>query len=348
MHDQMNEDKSIRAAAPDADRSDAMGLLNKLLQQEQRRRRWNMRFRAIKYATVIGLLLFLVAQAKFDLPEGMVQGIESQFYSPPLMATRPTAGVPHIAVVRLEDLIFSDSSASAPQVNRGLQDSFAHPETQAVIMLVNSPGGSVVHSGQIYDEIRRLRQSYPQIPLHAVVGDMALSGGYYVAAAADMIYTDRASLVGSIGVISGGFGFIGTMEKLGMERRLYTAGEHKALLDSFSPEKPDEIAFWQELLDESHRQFIDRVREGRGERLQEGSADLFSGLIWTGSQALGLGLIDGLKSVHDVAEELGDLPLVDFTRLPDFRNALLQFISHDVLHALLTRLNFSQNLALPN
>jgi protease-4 len=177
----------------------------------------------------------------------------------------------------------------------------------------DSPGGSPVQAGEIYDEIRRLREQKPDIPVYAVLGDICASGGYYVAAAADRIYADKASIVGSIGVRMDGFGFVDTMAKLGVERRLLTAGENKGLLDPFSPSNETEVAHMQTLLDDIHQQFIDAVRSGRGDRLAN-DATLFSGLIWTGVQAREKGLVDALGSARHVAREvIGAAELVNFT-----------------------------------
>jgi len=182
-------------------------------------------------------------------------------------------------------------------------------------MRINSPGGSPVQAGYVYDEIRRLRGEYPDIKLYAVIADLGASGAYYIASAADEIYADKASLVGSIGVTAAGYGFVGSMEKLGVERRTYTAGEHKAFLDPFSPEKPEERAFWQGVLNTTHQQFIAMVKQGRGDRLKDKDhPELFSGLVWSGEQAKVLGLVDGLGSASYVAREIvGEKDLVDFT-----------------------------------
>ena len=196
-----------------------------------------------------------------------------------------------------------------------MREAFKDPKTKAVVLRINSPGGSPVQSGYIYDEIRRLRAEHPAIKLYAVISDLGASGAYYIASAADQIYADKASLVGSIGVTAAGYGFVGTMEKLGVERRTYTAGEHKAFLDPFQPQKPEETAFWQGVLETTHKQFIASVKQGRGERLKDKEhPELFSGLIWSGEQALALGLVDGLGSAGYVAREVvGEKELVDFT-----------------------------------
>lgn len=184
-----------------------------------------------------------------------------------------------------------------------------------MILRINSPGGSPVQSGYIYDEIRRLRGENPNIKVYAVISDLGASGAYYIASAADQIYADKASLVGSIGVTAASFGFTGLMDKLGVDRRVYTSGEHKAFLDPFQPQKPEEAAFWKTVLETTHKQFIDSVKKGRGDRLKDAEhPELFSGLIWSGEQALDLGLIDALGNTSYVAREvIGQEELVDFT-----------------------------------
>jgi protease-4 len=184
-----------------------------------------------------------------------------------------------------------------------LRAAFDDDKTVGVVLRINSPGGSPVQAGIIHDEIRRLRTLHPNTPLYAVVEEVCASGGYYVAAAADRIYVDKASLVGSIGVLMEGFGFVGAMEKLGIERRLLTAGTNKGFLDSFSPLPEDQRRHAQQMLDEIHKQFIDVVRTGRGSRLKE-SPDLFSGLVWTGAHSVEMGLADGMGTVDSVARDV--------------------------------------------
>src|SRR5690606_21492162 len=181
---------------------------------------------------------------------------------------------------------------------------FETSSVRGVILRINSPGGSPVQAGQIYDEIRRLRAKHPDKPLYAVIEDVSASGGYYVAAAADRIYADKASLVGSIGVLIDGFGFTGAMEKLGVERRLLTAGANKGFLDPFSPQDETSRLHAEQMLDIIHKQFITAVRDGRGERLRD-QPELFTGLVWTGTRAIELGLVDSVGTVRSVAREIG-------------------------------------------
>ena len=219
----------------------------------------------------------------------------------------------HTAMVELRGVIASQSQASADNVTAGLQAAFKDSNTQGVVLRINSPGGSPVQAGYINDEIKRLRGLYPNIPLYAVVEDICASGGYYVAAAADKIYVDKASIVGSIGVVMDSFGFTGTMEKLGVERRAITAGENKKFLDPFSPVNPAHKAFAEKMLSEIHEQFIAVVREGRGKRLKE-TPELFSGLVWVGPKSIELGLADALGSVDSVARNVIKAEeVVDFT-----------------------------------
>jgi len=219
----------------------------------------------------------------------------------------------HTALVEVNGVVSSSSAASADNVIAGLTEAFKDKRTQGVILRINSPGGSPVQSGYINDEIKRLRAKYPQIPLHAVVEDVCASGGYYIAAAADKIYVNKASIVGSIGVVMNGFGFTGTMEKLGVERRMLAAGENKGFLDPFSPLDDAQRAHAQKMLAEIHEQFIDVVRKGRGKRLKE-TPEMFSGLMWVGQKSVELGLADALGSADYVAREVIKAEeIIDFT-----------------------------------
>jgi protease-4 len=223
----------------------------------------------------------------------------------------------HTALVDLQGVIASDQ-VSADAVIGSLQSAFEDNKTKGVVLRINSPGGSPVQAGQIHDEIKRLRAKYPKIPLYAVVDDICASGGYYVAAGADKIFVDKASIVGSIGVLMDGFGFTKTMEKLGVERRLLTAGENKGFLDPFSPVDPDQQAFARQMLEEIHGQFIGVVRAGRGTRLKE-TPEMFSGLVWSGEKSIQLGLADGLGSVESVARDVIKAEdIVDYTQQESF------------------------------
>ncbi|WP_417530406.1 S49 family peptidase [Marinobacter lipolyticus] len=264
------------------------------LQSEQRKsRRWGIFFKLLTFVYLFALLLII----KF-----------------PLGGSLDAATGSHTALVEINGMIAADELASADNIVGSLREAFEADNSVAVVLRINSGGGSPVQSGYVYDEIQRLRGEHPDKKVYAVISDIGASGAYYIAAAADEIYADKASLVGSIGVVAGGFGFAEVMEKVGVERRLYTAGENKAFLDPFSPENEDEVAFWQGVLETTHSQFIDKVREGRGDRLADDER-LFTGLIWSGEQALELGLVDGLGSASHVARQvIGEEKLVDYSR----------------------------------
>jgi protease-4 len=220
---------------------------------------------------------------------------------------------PHTAVIEIKGEISSDSDSSAENVVSSMRGAFEDEGAQAVVLLINSPGGSPVQAGIINDEIRRLRAKYNK-PVYAVVEESCASAAYYIAAATDKIFVDKASIVGSIGVLMDGFGFTGLMDKLGVERRLMTAGENKGFLDPFSPQTEKQRQYAQAMLDQVHNQFIAAVKAGRGKRLKE-TPELFSGLFWTGQQAVEMGLADQLGNLDFVAREIVKAEeLVDYTR----------------------------------
>ncbi len=251
------------------------------LKEQKSKRQWGIFFRL---AILVYLAVMLVLVVDWGGSEKLVDG-------------------KHTALINVRGTIDATGEASAEKINGALQSAFEDKGTAGVIMRINSPGGSPVQSGIVYDEIRRLRNKHPDIPLYVVVEDLCASGGYYVAAAADKIYVDKASIVGSIGVLMDGFGFTGTMDKLGVERRLLTAGINKGFLDPFSPQDEKQKEHAQVLLGEIHRQFIEVVRQGRGNRLKE-TPDMFSGLMWTGSQSIAMGLADEFGTVDSVARDV--------------------------------------------
>jgi len=272
------------------------------LDEQRRARQWSILFKLLWFT-----LVFLVVAAML----GWIGGTKE-----PMRSGR------HTALVELKGVIGVESKASAERIILALGAAFKDRNTQGVVLRINSPGGSPVQSGYINDEIRRLRAKHPEIPLHVVVQDLCASGGYYVAVAADRIYVDKASLVGSIGVIMGGFGFTGAMEKLGVERRSYTAGDNKDFLDPFVPENPAHREHAKKMLGEIHEQFIKVVRQGRGKRLKE-SPETFSGLVWTGERAVELGLADGFGSLESVARDVIKAEnVVDFTPDDNFFDQL--------------------------
>ncbi len=234
----------------------------------------------------------------------------------------PSSTEKHTALVELKGVISADSKASGDKVISALQAAFKDKNTVGVVLRINSPGGSPVQAGYINDEIKRLRAKYKDIPLYVVVQDICASGGYYIAAAADRIYVDKASIVGSIGVLMDGFGFTGTMDKLGVERRLITAGANKGFLDPFSPVNPEQQKYAQQMVGEIHRQFISVVKQGRGKRLKE-TPEMFSGLVWSGEKSIELGLADGLGSLDSVARDVVKAEqIVDFTAEESFSEQL--------------------------
>ncbi|MES9971809.1 MAG: S49 family peptidase [Candidatus Thiodiazotropha sp.] len=244
----------------------------------------------------------------------------------------------YTALVEVKGLISSETKASADNIVTGLRNAFEDKKTKGVILRMNTPGGSPVQSRYINREIVRLREKYPKIPLYAVVADICASGGYYIAAAADKIYADEGSLVGSIGVLINGFGFVDGMQELGIERRLLTAGENKGILDPFSPLDESDEAHIQQMLDQLHEQFIATVKEGRGERLKVADyPELFSGLFWNGEKAKTMGLVDEFGSSSYVAREvIGAEEIVDFTPKEDVWERFARNIGAGVAEVLAT------------
>ncbi len=268
------------------------------LKEQRRARRWGIFFKILGF-----LYLFIILIMIASGPQG---------------GGHVSKGSRHTALVELKGVITPGSEASADNIVTALRNAFEHPGTRGVILRINSPGGSPVQSGYIYDEILRLREKYSEIPMYAVISDICASGGYYVAAAAEKIYADQASIVGSIGVRMDNFGFVEAMKKLGIERRTLTAGDNKALLDPFAPENPEVRSHLKTLLGSVHNQFINAVKQGRGDRLKEVDG-MFSGLIWTGDQSVEIGLVDELGSSSYVAREvIGEEKIVNFTIEPDF------------------------------
>ncbi len=238
------------------------------------------------------------------------------------------------AVVEVSGLIGLDQNNMAQDLESSFSDAFNAEGTKGVVALINSPGGSPVQSGQLYRALRELKRAHPETPLLAVISDIGASGAYYIAAAADEIYVDPASIVGSIGVVSSGFGFVDTLDKLGIERRLTTAGNHKAMLDPFSPADPVDQKILQDIVDDIHAQFIAAVEAGRGSRLQAG-ADLFSGRVWSGREAVRLGLADGTASLTEVARGILDAPtIVDFSIQQDWHSVLLEQLGVSIVKAM--------------
>jgi protease-4 len=263
------------------------------LLEQQRARRWGIFFKLLGFGCAF-LLLFLILASMGATDRGCLDKCT--------------------ALVELEGELDSNGRASADNVIAGLQAAFKDKGTKGVVLKIDSPGGSPVQAGVINDEIRRLRTKYPDTPIYAVVEEICASGAYYVAVATDKIFVDKASLIGSIGVIMEGFGFVGAMDKVGVERRALTAGENKNFLDPFAPVAPKQKEYAQQMLDEIHQQFIAAVKQGRGARLKE-SPEMFSGLVWSGQRSIELGLTDALGSVNSVARDVIKAEdIVDFTQ----------------------------------
>jgi protease-4 len=265
--------------------------------EQRRARRWGIFFKLLTFAYLVTLLVLWIPDM---IPDAAIKATKE-----------------HTAIIEIKGVIADDSEASADNVITALRAAYEDKKTKGVILRINSPGGSAVQAGYINDEIQRLKEKHKDIPVYAVVTDMAASGGYYIAVAADEIYVDKASIVGSIGVLMSTFGFEKGMEKLGVERRLLTAGAHKGILDPFSPLKEEEKQHVQTMLDQVHQQFINEVKEGRGDRLKP-NEKIFSGLFWSGEESINLGLADGLGSSSYVARELIKAEtLVDYTQSED-------------------------------
>ena len=262
------------------------------LKEQRRARLWGIFFKVLTFAYITVLLVFALEwKEKGD-----------------------AVSEKHTALVEMNGVIGAGTDASAEKIVTALNAAFKDKGTRGVVVRINSPGGSPVQAQAIYDEMRRLRQKYPAIPLYAVVEDICASGGYFVAVGADRIYVSKSSIVGSIGVRMDSFGFTGLMEKLGVERRLLTAGDNKGLLDPFLPVDEKQRAHVVGMIGEIHGQFISVVKEGRGKRLVE-SPDMFSGLIWTGAKSVELGLADAVGTLDHVAREVIKAEdIVDFTQ----------------------------------
>ncbi|NTV96088.1 MAG: S49 family peptidase [Thiobacillus sp.] len=286
----MSEENEVSAAERNSERGVLERVLLANIEEMRRARRWGILFKSLWFIFLFALLL-MVANKE-----------DGEFTSKE-----------HTALIELQGEIGGEDGILADDIIAALGSAFEDKKTKAVVLRCNSPGGSPVQAGQVYDEIRRLRGLNPKIPVYAVVDDVCASGGYYIIAAADKIFVDKASLVGSIGVLMDGFGFTGTMQKLGVERRLLTAGKNKGFLDPFSPVDAGQAEHAKAMLAEIHQQFIHVVKEGRGKRLKE-SEDTFSGLVWSGAASIDMGLADGMGSLDYVAREVVKAEdIVDFT-----------------------------------
>ncbi|HEY8157810.1 MAG TPA: S49 family peptidase [Methylobacter sp.] len=262
--------------------------------EQTRARRWGVFFKSLMFAYLI-VVLGLAMYPKFS----QNIGVDNK---------------DHTAIIDVVGMIAEGKDANADSIIESLRNAVKDKHTKGIILHANSPGGSPVQSSYVYEEIRKIKKEHPDLPVYAVVSDICASGCYFIVSASDKIFVNPSSLVGSIGVLMDGFGFVDGMQKLGVERRLFTAGAHKAMLDPFSPTKKEETHYVQGLLDQVHQQFISAVKTGRGDRLKE-DPDMFSGLVWTGEEGVKLGIVDGVGNQDYVAKELiGAETLVDFSR----------------------------------
>ena len=304
--------------------------MNKLLKDQIKDRRWR---NVISMTRAVAILL--MAMIGFSL------------VNKPLPWDETTVRESHTALIAIDGVISSNNLASADKVNPVLRDAFKNENAKGVIVKINSPGGSAVQAGRIYDEILQLKQEYNK-PVYAVIDDIGASGGYYVAIAADKVFANRASLVGSIGVISSSFGFTELLEKLGIERRVITSGENKDFMDPFLPMTNDKVEFWRTVLEQTHEQFTSRVKESRLNKIDVNNKDLFSGLIWNGEQAQELGLIDGLSTPERIARDHVEEPnLIEykintdvFTRLSSRSSLNTESVIDSVINYLSSKFNF--------
>ncbi|MEQ1637951.1 MAG: S49 family peptidase [Methylococcales bacterium] len=288
------QDSPKNAQAPGWERGVVEKLAFAALNEQRTTRRWGVFFKGLMFLYLTGLII-LAVYPKMNFREA-------------------SSEKEHTAVIDLVGVIAEDKDANAKAIIEGLRDAVKDKHTKGIILHANSPGGSPVQSWDVFDEIRKIKKEHPTLPIYTVVSDICASGCYYIAAASDKIFVNQASIIGSIGVLMDGFGFVNVMEKLGVERRLLTAGTHKAMLDPFSPVKEAETAYMSGMLNEVHQQFITAVRTGRGDRLKE-TPEMFSGLVWSGESSLKLGIADALGNDDYVAKEIiGAKKLVNFTQ----------------------------------
>ena len=290
-------------------------IAREFLKEQRRTRRWGIFFKTLFALYILGFFaVYMVGKSGLD-PSGM-------------------GGDSHTALIEIEGAIGADTAANADNVVSGLRAAFKDRNTVGIRLRINSPGGSPVQAGYINDEIYRLKEKHPDIPVYAVISDICASGGYYIASAADKIYADKASLVGSIGVVMAGFGFVDAIEKLGIERRVRHAGENKDFMDPFAPVREADAEHVDMMLEDIYEQFKDVVKKGRGDRLKNDER-IFSGLIWTGEQALELGLVDDLASSSYVAREvIGAEDIVNFTFRPGYLDRFARSLGAGVAESL--------------
>lgn len=315
---EIRDEKESRGPAWERD------LINRLsfaaLAEQKRTRRWNIFFKLLLFSYLF-IILFMALRGP-ELGESRITG-------------------KHTSMVEVNGIIADSTKANADNIITGLRKAFEDGNTKGIVLRINSPGGSPVQADYVYREIQRLREKHKKIPVYAVIVDIGASGAYYIASAADDIYVNPASIVGSIGVLMNGFGFVGTMEKLGVERRLLTAGKNKGMLDPFEPLKPEDVKHVKTLLGQIHQQFIDAVMKGRGDRLKD-NPELFSGKFWDGKQSIELGLADGIGDVDYVAREVIKAEdVVDYTPKPDFLKRFADRIGATMANVLTEQMGLS-------
>ena len=293
MSENQQENQSPVANKPEWEREVIEKLAFSAITEQRKTRRWGIFFKGLMFA-YLTLVLVITIYPRLEMGMG-------------------GSGTEHTAVINVVGMIAEDQDSNAESIIEGLRDAFKDENTKGIILHLNTPGGTPVQAAYVFEEITRLKKKNPEVPIYAVVSDICASGGYYIAAAADKIFVNQASIIGSIGVLMNGFGFVDTLKKFGVERRLLTAGAHKAMMDPFSPTNAQENQHMQKLLDQVHVQFIDAVRQGRGDRLKE-TPEMFSGLVWTGTESIKLGLADDFGNDDYVAREIiGEKNIVNFT-----------------------------------
>ncbi len=289
-----NQDKVEVKQEPGWEREVIEKLALAAITEQTRARRWGIFFKSLVF-------IYLIVLSGVALYPKISQGIGGDSKD-------------HTAIVNVVGMIAEGKEANADSIIDSLRNAVKDKHTKGIILHANSPGGSPVQSSYVYEEIKKIKKEHPNLPVYAVVSDICASGCYFIVSASDKIFVNPSSLVGSIGVLMDGFGFVDGMQKLGVERRLFTAGAHKAMLDPFSPSKEDETHYIQGLLNQVHQQFIGAVKAGRGDRLKE-NPDMFSGLVWTGEEGVKLGIVDGVGNQDYVAKELiGAETQVDFSQ----------------------------------
>ena len=287
-----NQLNSGLAQTPGWEREIVEKLAFAAINEQKKARKWGIFFKSLMFLYVLGI--FLAAMyPRFKDEMGNGNG-------------------DHTAVINVVGMIAEEQPANADSIIQSLRDAVKDKHTKGIILHANSPGGSPVQSSYVYEEIKAIKKQHPTLPIYTVVSDICASGCYFIASASDKIFVNPSSLIGSIGVIMDGFGFVDIMQKLGVERRLIISGDHKAMLDPFSPAKPDEKQFMQVLITQVHQQFIAAVKNGRGNKLKE-TPDMFSGLVWTGEESLKNGIADAVGTKDSVAKSFGAEKLVDFT-----------------------------------